>query len=421
MNDSSLEMQLGILAVCLLMSAFFSGSETGLMSLNRYRLKHLRKRNRGAKLALKLLDRPDRLLGLILIGNNAVNILASALGTVIAIRLFGDAGIAIATAVLTVVILVFSEITPKTLAALHPERIAFPAAYVLNFLMKLLGPAVWLMSSISNALLRGLGVDTDRRPEDALSSEELRTVVNESGPMIPPRHKRMLLNILDLEEVTVDDIMVPRQEICGIDLDDDDAALLARLQGSPHSRVAVYREDISNISGVLHLRTLGQFLQPDGSIDREAIQRAADEPYYIPEGTALNLQLLNFQKLKRRFGIVVDEYGSVLGIVTLEDILEEIVGEFTSGIDDENSEIVRESDGSFLIDAGASIRDINRFLQWDLPSEGARTLNGLMLEHLQTIPEANVGIRIGEYELEIVQLRGRMISRARARRHGTAD
>jgi Mg2+/Co2+ transporter CorB len=239
--------------------------------------------------------------------------------------------------------------------------------------------------------------------------------------MIPPRHKRMLLNILDLEEVTVDDIMVPRQEICGIDLDDDDAALLARLQGSPHSRVAVYREDISNISGVLHLRTLGQFLQRDGSIDREAIQRAADEPYYIPEGTALNLQLLNFQKLKRRFGIVVDEYGSVLGLVTLEDILEEIVGEFTSGIDDENSEIVRESDDSFLIDAGASIRDINRFLQWDLPSEGARTLNGLMLEHLQTIPEANVGIRIGEYELEIVQLRGRMISRARARRHGAED
>jgi Mg2+/Co2+ transporter CorB len=421
LNDSSLEVQLGILAVCLLMSAFFSGSETGLMSLNRYRLKHLRKRNRGAKLALKLLERPDRLLGLILIGNNAVNILASALGTVIAIRLFGDAGIAIATAVLTVVILVFSEITPKTLGALHPERIAFPAAYVLNFLMKLLGPAVWLMSSISNALLRGLGVDTDRRPEDALSSEELRTVVNESGPMIPPRHKRMLLNILDLEEVTVDDIMVPRQEICGIDLDDDDAALLARLQGSPHSRVAVYREDISNISGVLHLRTLGQFLQRDGSIDREAIQRAADEPYYIPEGTALNLQLLNFQKLKRRFGIVVDEYGSVLGLVTLEDILEEIVGEFTSGIDDENSEIVRESDDSFLIDAGASIRDINRFLQWDLPSEGARTLNGLMLEHLQTIPEANVGIRIGEYELEIVQLRGRMISRARARRHGAED
>ena len=416
MNDSSLEVQVGILVACLFMSAFFSGAETGLMSLNRYRLKHLRKRHRGAKLALKLLDRPDRLLGLLLIGNNAVNILASALGTVIAIRLFGDAGIAIATAVLTVVILIFSEITPKTLGALHPERIAFPAAWVLNGLLRVLGPAVWLLSSVSNGLLRMFGVDTDQRPGDALSSEELRTVVNESGPMIPPRHKRMLLNILDLEEVGVDDIMVPRQEIYGIDLDDDDAELLARLQGSPFSRIAVYREDISNIAGVLHLRTLGQFIRADGTADREAIQRATDEPYYIPEGTPLNLQLLNFQKLRRRFGIVVDEYGSVQGLVTLEDILEEIVGEFTSGLENESSEITREPDGRVLIDAGASIRDINRVLQWDLPTEGPRTLNGLMLEHLQAIPEASVGIRVGDYELEIVELRGRMISRARARR-----
>lgn len=421
MNDSSLELQVGILVACLFMSAFFSGAETGLMSLNRYRLKHLRKRNRGAKLALKLLDRPDRLLGVLLIGNNAVNILASALGTVIAIRLFGDAGIAIATAVLTVVILIFSEITPKTLGALHPERIAFPAAWVLNSLLRILGPLVWMLSSVSTGLLRLFGVDTERRSGDALSSEELRTVVNESGPMIPPRHKRMLLNILDLEEVAVDDIMVPRQEIYGIDLEDDDAGVLERLQGSPFSRVAVYREDISNISGVLHLRTLGQFVRAGGSIDRDAIQRATDEPYYIPEGTPLNVQLLNFQKLRRRFGIVVDEYGSVLGLVTLEDILEEIVGEFTSGLENESSEVSREADGSFLIDAGASIRDINRILQWDLPTEGPRTLNGLMLEHLQAIPEANVGIRVGEYELEIVQLRGKMIARVRARRLPTAD
>ena len=421
MNDASLELQVGILVACLFMSAFFSGAETGLMSLNRYRLKHLRKRNRGAKLALKLLERPDRLLGVLLIGNNAVNILASALGTVIAIRLFGDAGIAIATAVLTVVILIFSEITPKTLGALHPERIAFPAAWVLNTLLRILGPLVWLLGSVSNGLLRLFGVDTERRQGDDLSSEELRTVVNESGPMIPPRHKRMLLNILDLEEVGVDDIMVPRQELYGIDLEDDDAELLARLQGSPFSRVAVYREDISNITGVLHLRTLGQFLRADGSVDRDAIQRATDEPYYIPEGTPLNAQLLNFQKLRRRFGIVVDEYGSVLGLVTLEDILEEIVGEFTSGLENESSEISRDTDGSLLIDAGASIRDINRILQWDLPTEGPRTLNGLMLEHLQTIPEANVGIRVGEYEFEIVQLRGKMIARVRARRLPTTD
>lgn len=415
MNDSSLGSLLGILAACLVMSAFFSGSETGLMSLNRYRLKHLRKHNRGAKLALKLLDRPDRLLGLILIGNNVVNILASAIGTVIALRLFGDAGIAIATAVLTVLILVFSEVTPKTLGALHPERIAFPAAYVLNTLMKILSPAVWLMSSTSNGLLRLFGVDPERRAEDSLSSEELRTIVNESGPMIPPRHKRMLLNILDLEEVTVEDIMVPRQEIFGVDLEEDDAAIVSQLQSSPHTRVPLYREDIANVVGVLHLRTIGRFVR-DQRLDRDAMLQAAEEPYFVPEGTPLNMQLLNFQKLQRRVGMVVDEYGSVLGLVTLEDILEEIVGEFTANLAGAAEEIAAQPDGGYLIEASASIRDINRALHWNLPVDGPRTLNGLILEHLEAIPETSVGLRIGDYHLEILELRGKMIQRVRAMR-----
>jgi Mg2+/Co2+ transporter CorB len=415
LNDSSLELLLGILLVCLVMSAFFSGSETGLMSLNRYRLKHLRRHHRGARLALRLLERPDRLLGLILIGNNLVNVLASAIGTVIALRLFGDAGIAIATAVLTVVILIFSEVTPKTLAALHPERIAFPAAYVLNAFMYVLYPAVWAMSRISSGLLRLMGIDADKRPEDALSSEELRTIVNEAGPMIPPRHKRMLLNILDLEDVTVDDIMVPRQEIYGIDLEEDDATIIARLRASTHTRVVLYREDVGNMLGLLHLRGVSQFVHGD-ELDRETMQRTADEPYFVPENTPLNVQLLNFQKLKRRIGIVVDEYGGVQGLVTLEDILEEIVGEFTSNLGDETPEIVAEGNGSYLIDGSASIRDINRNLHWNLPADGPRTLNGLILEYLESIPEANVGLRVGEYHLEILELRGMMIERARARR-----
>ena len=413
MNDSSLELLLGILIACLLMSAFFSASETGMMSLNRYRLKHLRKNHRGARIATRLLERPDRLLGLILIGNNLVNILASAIATVIALRVWGDAGIAIATGAMTILVLIVGEVTPKTLAALHPERIAFPAAYVLNALMYVFYPLVWCINHITNGLLKVLGINPDKRPEDALSSEELRTIVGESGPMIPPRHKRMLLNILDLEEVTVDDIMIPRHEIRGIDVEEDDAQIIEALRTSEHTRLILYREDIGNILGILHLRTVSLFLNGD-RLDREAMQRTAADPYFVPEGTPLNTQLLNFQKLKRRMGIVVDEYGSVCGLVTLEDILEEIVGEFTSNISDQSPEIVPQPDGSFVIDGATAIRDVNRALHWELPIDGPKTLNGLILEFLETIPEAHVGMRLGRYYFEILELQGKVIHKVRA-------
>jgi len=413
LNDSSLELLLGILIACLLMSAFFSASETGMMSLNRYRLKHLRKNHRGARIATRLLERPDRLLGLILIGNNLVNILASAIATVIALRVWGDAGIAIATGAMTILVLIVGEVTPKTLAALHPERIAFPAAYVLNALMYVFYPLVWCINHITNGLLKVLGINPDKRPEDALSSEELRTIVGESGPMIPPRHKRMLLNILDLEEVTVDDIMIPRHEIRGIDVEEDDAQIIEALRTSEHTRVILYREDIGNILGILHLRAVSLFLNGD-RLDREAMQRAAADPYFVPEGTPLNTQLLNFQKLKRRMGIVVDEYGSVCGLVTLEDILEEIVGEFTSNISDQSPEIVPQTDGSFVIDGATAIRDINRALHWELPIDGPKTLNGLILEFLETIPEAHVGMRLDRYHFEILELQGKVIHKVRA-------
>jgi Mg2+/Co2+ transporter CorB len=415
LNDSSLELLFGILVACLLMSAFFSASETGMMTLNRYRLKHLRKNHRGARLAARLLERPDRLLGLILIGNTLVNILAGALATVLAVKIWGEAGIAIATALVTIAVLIFGEVTPKTLAALHPERIALPAAYVLDGLMYLLSPAVWCINQVSNGLLKLFGIDTDKRPEDALSSEELRTIVGEAGPMIPPRHKRMLLNILDLEEVTVDDIMIPRNEIRGIDLEEDDARIIGALRESEHTRVVLYREDIGNILGVLHLRSVGLFLHGD-QLDREAMQRVATEPYFVPEGTPLNTQLLNFQKLKRRMGIVVDEYGSVRGMVTLEDILEEIVGEFTSNIGDQSPDIVPQPDGSFVIDGATAIRELNRTLHWELPVDGPKTLNGLILEFLETIPEAQVGMRMGPYHFEILELQGKAIQKVRASR-----
>lgn len=413
MNDTPLELLFGILFACLLMSAFFSGSETGMMSLNRYRLRHLRKKHRGARLAAQLLERPDRLLSLILIGNNVVNILASAIGTVIALRLWGDAGIAIATAVITVAVLIFGEVTPKTLAALHPERFAFPAAYVLNVLRYVLHPAVWGISRISNTLLRLFGVDPQRRPNETLSSEELRTIVAEAGPMILPRHKRMLLSILDLQEITVDDIMVPRQDIFAIDMDGDDATILAALRASEYTRVVLYREDIGNVLGTLHLRTVRRFVYGD-QLDRDAMLHAANEPYYVPEGTPLNTQLLNFQTVKRRFGIVVDEYGSVRGLVTLEDILEEIVGEF---VGNHTPEIIAQSDGSHVIDGGTAIREINRSLHWDLPVDGPKTLNGLIVEHLEAIPEAHLGLRIGDYHFEILELQGKVIDKVRANRH----
>jgi len=413
LNEPALELLLGTLLACLLLSAFFSGSETALMTLNRYRLKHLRKKHRGARLATRLLERPDRLLGLLLIGNTLVNILASSLATVIALQLWGDAGIAIATGLLTMAVLIFGEVTPKTLAALHPERIAFPAAYLLNALMYVMYPAVWLINKIANALLKLFGVDPERRPEDALSSEELRTIVGEAGPMIPPRHKRMLLSILDLEEVTVDDIMIPRHEITGIDLDDDDAHIISTLRSSEHTRLVLYREDIGNVLGIIHLRTVGLFLSGD-LLDREAMKRSAAEPYFVPEGTPLNTQLLNFQKLKRRMGIVVDEYGSVCGLVTLEDILEEIVGEFTSNISAQSPEIVPQADGSFVIDGATAIREVNRSLQWELPVDGPKTLNGLILEYLETIPEARVGLRIDRYRFEILELHGKVIQKVRA-------
>ena len=413
MNEASIGVLCGILAALILFSGFFSGSETSMMSLNRYRLKHLRKSHRSARLATRLLERPDRLIGLILIGNNLVNILASSIATVIALRLWGDAGIAVAAVLLTIVILIFAEVTPKTLAALHPERIAFPASYALNALMYVFYPAVWAINQVSNALLRILGVEVDKRPEDALSSEELRTIVGEAGPMIPPRHKRMLLNILDLEEVTVDDIMIPRNEIYGIDVEDPDEVIVDRLRTSNYTRVVLYREDISNVLGILHLRLVTQFMVGD-ALDREGMLRAADEPYFVPESTPLHTQLRNFQKQKRRMGIVVDEYGSVMGLVTLEDILEEIVGEFTSSLVGETPEIVKQNDGSFVIDGATSIREINRSLQWSLPIDGPKTLNGLILEHLETIPDAHVGLRIGGYSFEILEMQGKVIQSVRA-------
>jgi Mg2+/Co2+ transporter CorB len=415
LDEAPLGILFSVLAALILCSGFFSSSETAMMSLNRYRLKHLKDKNhRGARRAMRLLRRPDRLIGLILIGNNLVNILAASIATVIAIRLYGDAGVVVASILLTLVILIFAEITPKTIAALHPESIAFPASIILLPLGRLLYPLVWLVNQVTNGMLRSMGIDPSRQRDHAINSDELRTIVGETGHHIPQQHQGMLLNILDLEQVTVNDIMIPRNEVFGIDLDEDDDSILRRLQSSEFTRIPVYRDDINSIEGMLHLRHVSRVITLDG-VDRETLLEQMDKPYFVPEATPLNTQLLNFQKMKRRIALVVDEYGDVMGLVTLEDILEEIVGEFTSNLADEIEDIYPQRDGSFLINGSATIRDINKELDWDLPLDGPKTLNGLMLEHLEAFPDANVGVAIDRYQLEILELKDNVIQAIRAR------
>ena len=386
-----------------------------MMSLNRYRLRHLQKqKHRGARRASKLLERPDRLIGLILIGNNLVNIFASAIATVIAIRLWGNAGIFVATVALTLVILIFAEITPKTIAALNPEKIAFPASLILLPLMKLMLPVVVAVNGITNGLLRLLGFDPRGGDNENVSSEELRTIVTDAGQLIPSRHRGMLLNILDLEEVTVDDIMVPRNEVYGVDLDDNDEDVLRSIQTSSHTRLPVWREDINNIVGVLHMRSVSRVIDSQG-LDRAALEREMEKPYFVPESTPLHTQLLNFQQKKKPLAVVVDEYGDVLGLVALEDILEEIVGEFTSSLADSEEDIYPQRDGSFIIDGTANIREINKSLEWGLPTDGPKTLSGLILEYLESFPDANAGLAIGNYRVEILELEGNVVQAARVK------
>jgi len=410
---SSLSILLFILILC---SAFFSSSETGMMSLNRYRLKHLAKNNHlGARKAAKLLDRPDRLIGLILIGNNFVNILASAIATVIAVRIWGDAGIAIATGALTLVVLIFAEVTPKTLAAMYPEKIAFPASYVLTLLLKVFYPLVFAVNLITNGIFRLLGIKTTGEDAHNLSTEELRTIVNESGALIPQSNQSMLLGVLELSEVTVNDIIIPRNEVEGIDLDNDMDQILEQLSKTKHTRLPVYRGDINQIVGVLHMRNLAQLIQ-QGKVTKPAIMAVVHEAYFIPESTPLQTQLLNFQKESRRIGVIVDEYGDVQGIVTLEDILEEIVGELSNDQSDIHEDIHQQEDGSYFIDGSANIREINKALNWELSTEGPKTLNGLITEQLESIPDANVCIKINEYRLETLQISDNLIKTVRVQR-----
>lgn len=399
------------LIVMVVISAYFSGSETGMMTLNRYRLRHLsRQGNRAARRVEKLLRKPDRLISLVLIGNNLVNILASALATIVGIRLYGDAGVAIATGILTFVVLIFAEVLPKTIAALYPEKVAYPSSLLLAPLQVLMMPLVWLLNIITRMLMRLMGINTDVVASGALSKDELRTLVNESRSQISRRNQDMLLSVLDLEKVSVDDIMIPRSEIVGIDINDDWKSIERQLRSSPHSRIVLYRESLDDAISMLRVREAWRLMSEKQEFTKEIVLRAADEIYYVPAGTPLNVQLVKFQRNKKKVGLVVDEYGDIQGLVTVEDILEEIVGDFTTSMSPSLAEEVRpQNDGSVIIDGSASVREINKAFNWTLPEDEARTVNGMILEELEEIPVTGTRVRIKQYDIDILDVQENMI------------
>ena len=413
MNELSTASLFITLAILILLSGFFSGSETALMTLNRYRLKSLAdKGHKGARLALKLLSRPDRLLGLILLGNNIVNIFAATIATVVALRLYGEIGIAIAPLVLAFVILVFAEVTPKTLAALKPEKIAFPAAFIYTIIAIPLYPFVWLVNIFSNTLLRTIGIHPDKETRQELSADELRAVVIEAEHFMPQAHSDMLLGILDLEQVSVEDIMVPRNEVTGIDLNDEWNDIVHQITHSQRTRIPVFHDSIDNTVGILHLRKVLNLFARD-ELNMKTLKSLIKTAYFIPAGTSLTRQLLKFQDNRRRSGLVVDEYGSIQGLVTLEDILEEIVGQFTTDSPTRKLGIHRSDDNSYLIDGNTHIREINHALNWSLPADGPKTLNGLILEHMEIIPQNGTSLKIDSYAIEITRTTNNAVQTAR--------
>ncbi|CCK02681.1 Hemolysins and related proteins containing CBS domains [Cronobacter sakazakii 701] len=403
------------LIVMVVVSAYFSGSETGMMTLNRYRLRHLSKQgNRAAKRVERLLRKPDRLISLVLIGNNLVNILASSLATIVGMRLYGDAGVVYTTRVLTFVVLVFAEVLPKTVAALYPEKVAFPSSFLLGPLQIIMMPLVWLLNMITRVLMRMVGIKADNVVSAALSKDELRTIVHESRSQISRRNQDMLLSVLDLEKVSVSDIMVPRNDIVGIDINDDWKSIVRQLTHSPHGRIVLYRESLDDAIGMLRIREAWRQMNEKKEFTKEVMLRAADEIYYVPEGTPLSVQLVKFQRNKKKVGLVVNEYGDIQGLVTVEDILEEIVGDFTTSMSPTLAEeVTPQNDGSVIIEGSANVRELNKAFNWRLPEEEARTVNGMILEALEEIPSAGIRLRLHQYDIDILDVQENMIKQVR--------
>ena len=409
MNEIPLWILFSLIAFLVLMSAFFSGSETGMMAINRYRLKHLvQEKNKSAKRVSKLLERTDRLLGVILIGNNFTHTLATALATVIAIRIWSDNAVLAVTVFMTIVMIIFAEVMPKTIAALKPESVALPASHLLKPLSKVLSPLITLVSFVSNGTARLFGIDLDSANKDELKPEELRTLLQTSG--VPKRQEEMLMGIFDMDNLSVNDVMIPKNEIIGIDLNDSPDSILNSLQEIDFTYIPCYEDSIDNILGFLSLNKKADFLVK-GDQSKDSLKEELQDPLFVPENTALYKQLTNFQSTGRRVGVIVDEYGDIEGIITLRSILEVIVGEISESM--EKMDILPQADGTFLIEGGMMIRDINRRLKWDLPTEGPKTLSGLILEEIQTIPDTNVGLTLEGYRLETVLIKENVIKLAK--------
>tara|TARA_B100001113_G_scaffold348738_1_gene343079 strand:+ start:203 stop:1426 length:1224 start_codon:yes stop_codon:yes gene_type:complete len=392
------------------MSAFFSGSETSMMAINRYRLKHLvKEKNKPAKRVSKLLERTDRLLGVILIGNNFTHTLSTALATVVAIRIWSDSAVLAVTVFMTIIMIIFAEVMPKTIAALKPESIAFPSSYLLKPLSKILSPLITLVSFVSNGVAKLIGIDLDNADKDELKPEELRTLLQSSG--VPKRQEEMLMGIFDMDYLSVNDVMIPKNEIVGINLNDELEKILEDLQNIDFTYIPCYEDSIDNIQGFLSLNKKAEFL---GNKDQtiQNLKNELREPLFVPENTPLYKQLANFQSSGRRVGLIVDEYGDIEGIITLRSILEIIVGEITTETI-EKMDIMPQADGSFLVEGGMMIREVNRRLEWELPTEGPKTLSGLILEEIQTIPDTNIGLTIDGYRIETVLIKDNVIKLAK--------
>ena len=412
MNEIPLWILLASIAFLVLMSAFFSGSETSMMAINRYRLKHLvKEKNKSAKRVSKLLEKTDRLLGVILIGNNFTHTLSTALATVVAIRIWSDNAVLAVTVFMTIIMIIFAEVMPKTIAALKPESIAFPSSYLLKPLSKILSPLITLVSFVSNNVTKLFGIDLDNANKDELKPEELRTLLQTSG--VPKRQEEMLMGIFDMDNLSVNDVMIPKNEIIGIDLNDETDDIVKQLQEIDFTYIPCYVDTIDNIQGFLSLNKKAEFLGSEEKSIR-SLKDELREPLFVPENTPLYKQLANFQSSGRRVGLIVDEYGDIEGIITLRSILEIIVGEITTE-SIEKMDIMPQADGSYLVDGSMIIREVNRRLKWELPTEGPKTLSGLILEEIQTIPNTNVGLSIENYRIETVLIKDNVIKLAKVK------
>jgi len=402
LNNISTEILIIILVILFLLSAFFSGSETALMSINKYKMRHQAKlNNKGAKAAKKLLENPDKIIGVILLGNNLTNILITQITTLISLRLYGDIGLAIATGLLTIFILIFAELTPKTIGEMHSEKVAYSSSLLYKPMLIILYPLVFIINLIANSIIRMMGLK-DNVSTSSLSSEELKTVLSESSIKFSKPHLKMLESIIDLEKATVEDIMIPRSDIYGIDIGEDIVSIISNFKSTPYTRIPVYEDNIENLLGLIHIKNITPLLTSK-SINKDEIKKLIKKPYYIVSGTSLYRQLLNFQKEKRRIGFIIDEYGNIQGLVTLEDILEEIVGDFTSD-PGSSEEIISTNDKNiFIIDGGVHIREINQILKINLVSKEAKTINGFILEHIENLPKINDIISIQGHTFKILE------------------